>query len=123
MKDFMKNLIGTILMIITILCWIICFSFIPYSIYEFMKEVNSNEIETEMYVDVVDKYTKTRLVGKTPITRYFTQVKIKGNKTEYETQVTSNEYSQINIGDEVLCTVFSNNDKIINVEFGKSNQK
>ena len=78
MKDFMKNLIGTILMIITILCWIICFSFIPYSIYEFMKEVNSNEIETEMYVDVVDKYTKTGLVGKTPITRYFTQVKIKG---------------------------------------------
>lgn len=121
MKDFMKNLIGTILMIITILCWIICFSFIPYSIYEFMKEVNSNEIETEMYVDVVDKYTNAGLVGGVPITRYFIEVKIKGNKTEYETQVTSNEYSQINIGDEVLCTVFSNDDKIIDVEFGKSN--
>lgn len=117
----MKDIISEILMMVLIVCFIVCFLCIPMDIYASFEKANSNE--TEMYVDVVDKYTKTGLVGKTPITRYFTQVKIKGNKTEYETQVTSNEYSQINIGDEVLCTVFSNNDKIIDVEFGKSNQK
>lgn len=113
---FMMLLIPLILFVIG------CVLFIPIT-YGSMGKTSEKREETEMYVDVVDKYTKTGLVGKTPITRYFTQVKIKGNKTEYETQVTSNEYLQINIGDEVLCTVFSNNDKIIDVEFGKSNQK
>lgn len=119
----MEDTINECFMMLLILCIIGCVIFIPLTISDCMGKTSDKTEETEMYVDVVDKYTKTGLVGKTPITRYFTQVKIKGNKTEYETQVTSNEYSQINIGDEVLCTVFSNNDKIIDVEFGKSNQK
>ena len=117
----MKDIISEILMMVLIVCFIVCFLCIPMDIYASFEKANSNE--TEMYVAVVDKNTITELAGRTPIVRYFIQVEINGKKTEYLTQVTRNQYSQINIGDKVLCTVFSNNDKIIDVEFGKSNQK
>ena len=117
----MKDIINEILMMVLIVCFIVCFLCIPMDIYASFEKANSNE--TEMYVAVVDKNTITELAGRTPIVRYFIQVEINGKKTEYLTQVTRNQYSQINIGDKVLCTVFSNNDKIIDVEFGKSNQK
>ena len=114
----MKDIISEILMMVLIVCFIVCFLCIPMDIYASFEKANSNE--TEMYVAVVDKNTITELAGRTPIVRYFIQVEINGKKTEYLTQVTRNQYSQINIGDKVLCTVFSNNDKIIDVKYIKN---
>lgn len=82
-----------------------------------------NTSQTEVYAQVSDKYSNTVMAGKVPIKKYYIKVKLQENNKEYTISISSNEYSLIEIGDEVFCTLYYTKDEINDIELGKVKEK
>lgn len=82
-----------------------------------------NTSQTEVYAQVSDKYSNTVMAGKVPIKKYYINVKLQENNKEYTIQISSNEYSLIEIGNEVFCTLYYTKDKLVDIELGNVKEK
>ena len=86
------------------------------------QRIKSDSKQVQVFADVTDKYSKSVMVGKTPVKQYFAKVRLKEDKTEYQIRLSSNEYSSIEIGNEVYCTLYYTKDEIVSVELAYSTE-
>lgn len=89
----------------------------------FYNDQFKNTSQTEVYAQVSDKYSNTVMAGKVPIKKYYIKVKLQENNKEYTIQISSNEYSLIEIGNEVFCTLYYTKDKLVDIELGNVKEK
>lgn len=92
------------------------------SAYNQKKDIVENTEQSEVYTTVTDKYTKTIRIGKRWIKQYFIDVKLENQKETHKIQISGTEYSSIEIGNEVLCTIYTTDDEIKDIELGKANE-
>lgn len=116
MKEYIKEyciftFVGIIVLMISICC------------LRFCNDQFKNTSQTEVYAQVSDKYSNTVMAGKVPIKKYYIKVKLLENNKEYTISISSNEYSLIEIGDEVFCTLYYTKDEINDIELGKVKEK
>lgn len=86
------------------------------------QRIKSDSKQVQVFADVTDKYSKSVMAGKTPVKQYFAKVRLKEDKTEYQIRLSSNEYSSIEIGNEVYCTLYYTKDEIVSVELAYSTE-
>ena len=86
------------------------------------QRIKSESKQVQVFADVTDKYSRSVMAGKTPVKQYFVKVRLKEDKTEYQIQLSSNEYSSIEIGNEVYCTLYYTKDEIVSVELASSTE-
>lgn len=82
-----------------------------------------NTKETQVYATVINKYTNIISTGKTFVKQYIIEVKFENNEKINKIQISGIEYSSIEIGNEVLCTIYTTDDEIKDIELGKANEK
>lgn len=120
MKTFFKQYLLVLLVVLLLI--IISIAGVSGSIL-LQQRIKSESKQVQVFADVTDKYSRSVMAEKIPVKQYFAKVRLKEDKTEYQIQLSSNEYSSIEIGNEVLCTIYTTDDEIKDIELGKANEK
>ena len=106
-----------------ILLLIIFCAILLFNDYQSKKNLIENTKETQVYATVINKYTNIISTGKTFVKQYIIEVKFENNEKINKIQISGIEYSSIEIGNEVLCTIYTTDDEIKDIELGKANEK
>lgn len=106
-----------------ILLLIIFCAILLFNDYQSKKNLIENTKETQVYATVINKYTNIISTGKTFVKQYIIEVKFENNEKINKIQISGIEYSSIEIGNEVLCTIYTTNDEIKDIELGKAKEK
>lgn len=121
MDNYVKNY-ARIIFVVLLVFFLISINNVV-SAYNQKKDIVENTKQTQVYTTVTDKYTKTIRINKRWIKQYFIDVKLENQKEPNKIQISGTEYSSIEIGNEVYCTIYYSNDEIKDIELGKANQK
>ena len=121
MDNYVKNY-ARIIFVVLLVFFLISINNVV-SAYNQKKDIVENTKQTQVYTTVTDKYTKTIRINKRWIKQYFIDVKLENQKEPNKIQISGTEYSSIEIGNEVYCTIYYSNDEIKDIELGKSNEK
>ena len=121
MKAFREKFIETYILVIFVLIMLLIIPIVSTILVN--HQLKKDTSETEIYAQVSDKYSNTVMAGKVPIKKYYINVKLQENNKEYTIQISSNEYSLIEIGDEVFCTLYYKKDQLIDIELGNVKEK
>lgn len=121
MDNYVKNYARIIFVVLLVLFLISMTNVV--SAYNQKKDIFENTKQTQVYTTVTDKYTKTIRVGKRWIKKYFIDVKLENQKETHKIQISGTEYSSIDIGNEVYCTIYTTDDEIKDIELGKAKEK
>ena len=106
-----------------ILLLIIFCTILFFNDYQSKKNLIENTKETQVYATVINKYTNIISTGKTFVKQYIIELKFENNKETNKIQISGTEYSSIEIGNEVLCTIYTTDDEIKDIELGKAKEK
>lgn len=117
----MKKNIKIFLIDISLL--IIFFVILLLNDYQSKKNLIENTKETQVYATVINKYTNIISTGKTFVKQYIIEVKLENQKETNKIQISGTEYSSIEIGNEVFCTIYTTDDQIKEIELGKAKEK
>ena len=109
--------------LVDILLLIIFWTILLFNDYQSKKNLIENTKETQVYATVINKYTNIISTGKTFVKQYIIEVKFENNEKINKIQISGIEYSSIEIGNEVLCTIYTTDDEIKDIELGKANEK
>ena len=109
--------------LVDILLLIIFCTILLFNDYQSKKNLIENTKETPVYATVINKYTNIISTGKTFVKQYIIEVKFENNEKTHKIQISNSEYSSIEIGNEVLCTIYTTDDEIKDIELGKANEK
>ena len=109
--------------LVDILLLIIFCTILLFNDYQSKKNLIENTKETQVYATVINKYTNIISTGKTFVKQYIIEVKFENNEKINKIQISGIEYSSIEIGNEVLCTIYTTDDEIKDIELGKANEK
>lgn len=109
--------------LVDILLLIIFCTILLFNDYQSKKNLIENTKETQVYATVINKYTNIISTGKTFVKQYIIEVKFENNEKTHKIQISNSEYSSIEIGNEVLCTIYTTDDEIKDIELGKANEK
>ena len=108
----------TDILLLIIFCVILLFND-----YQSKKNLIENTKETQVYATVINKYTNIISTGKTFVKQYIIEVKFENNEKKNKIQISGTEYSSIDIGNEVYCTIYTTDDEIKDIELGKAKEK
>ena len=109
--------------LVDILLLIIFCTILLFNDYQSKKNLIENTKETQVYATVINKYTNIISTGKTFVKQYIIEVKFENNEKINKIQISGIKYSSIEIGNEVLCTIYTTDDEIKDIELGKANEK
>lgn len=109
--------------LIDILLLIIFCAILLFNDYQSKKNLIENTKETQVYTTVINKYTNIISTGKTFVKQYIIEVKFENNEKINKIQISGTEYLSIKIGNEVLCTIYTTDDEIKDIELGKAKEK
>ena len=109
--------------LVDILLLIIFCTILLFNDYQSKKNLIENTKETQVYATVINKYTNIISTGKTFVKQYIIEVKFENNEKTHKIQISNSEYSSIEIGNEVFCTIYTTDDEIKDIELGKANEK
>lgn len=105
-----------------ILLLIIFCTILLFNDYQSKKNLIENTKEAQVYATVINKYTNIISTGKTFVKQYIIEVKFENNEKTHKIQISGTEYLSIEIGNEVLCTIYTTDDEIKDIELGKANK-